>query len=42
MSEAAASMLALLRDVVPSTCRVVAAISGDQRSKRNPKEWRTS
>jgi uncharacterized protein (TIGR03086 family) len=36
MSEAAASMLALLRGVVPPTSRVVAAISGDHWSKPTP------
>lgn len=41
MSEAAASMLALLRDVVPPTSRVVAAISGDQWSKPTPCEEMT-
>ena len=41
MSEAAASMLALLRDVVPPTSRVVAAISVDEWSKPTPCEEMT-
>lgn len=41
MSDAAASMLALLRNVVPPTSRVVAAISGDQWSKPTPCEEMT-